>query len=292
MSGEMNEEELSQTAASEGASSGEGASAAVSTDEQGKAQTVRTVKPIPKYDDVRFPIKMNRNQLKYLLIAAMLIDHIAWGFVPTVSVLGQLMHFIGRLTGPTMSVLLGEGYYYTRDRKKYALRLGVFALISAVPYSLFESGNLFFGNLGMIYTLFIAFITVWMWDELKIPKALKVILVIIACFLSLFGDWPIFAVLWALFSYIYREKPVSKWVSFGIVALFELAFIMIMPMLAGGLWFRELFQLGIILVPIIYIIFYGGKTGSRAPVHKWFFYVFYPAHLFILFLIKLALGGY
>ena len=121
-----------------------------------------------------------------LLIAAMLIDHIAWAFVPTMSVLGQVMHFIGRLTGPTMSVLLGEGYYYTRDRKKYALRLGVFALISAVPYSLFESGRPFIGNLGMIYTLFIAFITVWMWDELKIPKALKVILVIIACFLSLF----------------------------------------------------------------------------------------------------------
>lgn len=41
---------------------------------------------------------LNRNQLKYLVIAAMLIDHIAWAFVPTASLLGQAMHIIGRLT--------------------------------------------------------------------------------------------------------------------------------------------------------------------------------------------------
>ena len=38
---------------------------------------------------------LNRNQLKYLVIAAMLIDHIAWAFVPTASLLGQAMHIIG-----------------------------------------------------------------------------------------------------------------------------------------------------------------------------------------------------
>ena len=87
-------------------------------------------------------------------------------------------------------------------------------------------------------------------------------------------------------------KPVAKWVSFSIVAAFELTFIIILPMLgAMGVqsWLSELFQFGIILVPITYIIFYGGKVGSKAPVHKWFFYVFYPTHLFILYLIKLAL---
>ena len=260
-------------------------------EKQSVTQASVAVKPIQKLDDVNCPIKMNRNQLKYLLIIAMLIDHIAWAFVPTASPLGQVMHFIGRLTGPTMSLLLGEGYYYTRDRKKYALRLGIFALISWIPFSLFETGKPFMPALGMIFSLFIAFLTVWMWDKLKAPKAVKVILVIVACLITILGDWPIFAVLWALFSYIYREKPVSKWVSFGIVAFFEVAVIGILPLIAGGDWTRELFQLGIVLVPIVYIVFYGGKKGSNSPVHKWFFYVFYPGHLLILYLLKLALGA-
>lgn len=79
---------------------------------------------------------LNRNQLKYLVIAAMLIDHIAWAFVPTASLLGQVMHIIGRLTGPTMAYMLAEGYHYTRNVKKYAMRLGIFAVISWLPFSL------------------------------------------------------------------------------------------------------------------------------------------------------------
>ena len=74
--------------------------------------------------------RLNRNELKYLAMAAMLIDHIAWAFVPLNSMPGQLMHFVGRLTGPTMAFFLAEGYIHTRDRKKYGLRLGLFALIS------------------------------------------------------------------------------------------------------------------------------------------------------------------
>ena len=74
---------------------------------------------------------LNRNQLKYILIVAMIIDHIAWKFVPTASLLGELMHLVGRLTGPSMAILLAEGYSYTTDKMKYAKRLFIFSLISS-----------------------------------------------------------------------------------------------------------------------------------------------------------------
>lgn len=225
---------------------------------------------------------LNRNQIKYVLILAMLIDHLAWSFVPTLSVPGQIMHFIGRLTGPSMAVLLAEGYYYTRDKKKYALRLGIFALISWVAYSLYETKTFPTLMFGMIFTLFLAFITVWMWDKLKVHKAIKVIFVILLCALSLFGDWPIFTILWALFSFIYREKPVAKWVSFAIIAATEVAFCLILDS-----FLKNLFQLGVVLVPILLIFFYNGKKGSSSPIHKWFFYIFYPLHLLILALLKM-----
>ena len=50
-------------------------------------------------------MKLNRNQIKYLAIIAMLIDHLAWKMFDTASLVGQIMHFIGRLTGPTMAVV-------------------------------------------------------------------------------------------------------------------------------------------------------------------------------------------
>lgn len=231
--------------------------------------------------------KLNRNQLKYVLIAAMLIDHIAWSFVPTLSVLGQVMHFIGRLTGPSMSVLLAEGYQYTRDRKKYALRLFIFALISVVPFSLYESKRFVTIGQSVIVTLFIAFMIVWMWDRAKLPKAVKVVIVVFACIVSIVCDWAMFAILWALFAYIYRDDEKKKWISFSIIAFIECALAMLTSIGAEGGAMRQFFQVGVILVPIVMIFFYNGSKGSKAAIHKWFFYIFYPAHLLILYFIKL-----
>ena len=231
--------------------------------------------------------KLNRNQLKYVLIAAMLIDHLAWSFVPTLSVLGQIMHIIGRLTGPSMAVLLAEGYQYTRNKKKYALRLFIFALISVVPYSLYETGKIVTIEQSVIVTLFMAFMIIWMWDCAKIPKAAKVTIVVFACLLSMICDWAISAILWALFAYIYRDDEKRKWRSFLIIAFIKCTLSMVMSIGADGGAMRQFFQVGVILVPIVMIFFYDGSKGSKAPIHKWFFYVFYPAHLLILYFVKL-----
>lgn len=123
---------------------------------------------------------LNRNQLKYLVIAAMLIDHIAWAFVPTASLLGQVMHIIGRLTGPTMAYMLAEGYHYTRSVKKYAMRLGIFAVISWLPFSYFESGGIR-PAFGVIYTLFLSLLAIWFWDKAKCSVSVKWLAVLVLC---------------------------------------------------------------------------------------------------------------
>ena len=40
------------------------------------------------------------NTLKYIAILAMVIDHIAYAFVSSVTALSIVLHFIGRTTGP------------------------------------------------------------------------------------------------------------------------------------------------------------------------------------------------
>lgn len=225
-------------------------------------------------------LSLNRNQLKYLVIVAMLIDHIAWAFVPTASLLGQVMHFIGRLTGPTMAYFVAEGYHYTRNVKKYALRLGIFALISWIPFSYFEHGKIGL-HFGVIYTLFLSLLGIWLWDRGTCSQSVKVWGIVGLCLLSLFGDWAIFDVLYALFLFVYRNHPKDKWTAFCIITLFCCADIFF-----ARPWWGALFQFGIFMVPLLIQFCYNGESGSKKPVHKWFFYVFYPAHLLVLGLLK------
>ena len=42
-------------------------------------------------------LQLNREQLKSIAIASMIIDHLAWGFVEFYSPLGQFLHVLGRL---------------------------------------------------------------------------------------------------------------------------------------------------------------------------------------------------
>ena len=235
---------------------------------------------------------LNRNQIKYLAIIAMLIDHVAWGFVdPVYPVLGQAMHFIGRLTGPTMAFFVGQGYIYTRDVKKYQLRLGLCALLSWVPFGYFEFGYIYFFhptvpfafNLaqGVTYTLFLGLTAIRVWESPKLKKPVKVLLIIGLCVLSLPGDWRLMDVLGVLFVHVYRERPRAMWTAYTLTFLIPcMAF-----MLIGGLQ-NNWFQLGVLLPPLVLRFLYNGQGGSKRPVHKWFFYVFYPAHLLLLGVLR------
>ena len=227
---------------------------------------------------------INRNQLKYILIIAMIIDHIAWKFVPTGTLLGQIMHVIGRLTGPSMAILLAEGYKYTREKKRYAKRLFIFSSISWPAYTLYEQAFWPLPMFSVMTTLFLAFIAIWMWDEANLPVGVKIVILLFICIIALFGDWVFIDVLWAFFFHYYEGDKKKQWLSFCIIAIFECV-----PFLFMGK--QNLFQLGVFLIPVLFL-FYNGESGSKKPFHKWFFYVFYPAHLFILFVIALLMGCY
>lgn len=235
---------------------------------------------------------LNCNQLKYIAIFCMTIDHIAWAFVdPTNPLIGGIMHLFGRITGPTMAYFVAEGYHYTRDVNKYTRRLGIFAVISIVPFTFFENGTLpvywdygnlqFFPMFGVIYTLFLGLLAIRVWENKTYSKSLKNFLIVLLCIASIFGDWPIIDVLSALFFHIYRENKLSKWTAFAIVNLSLDIPIFIMAGFAEN-WY----QLGIFLVPVIIEYFYNGRKGSSKPFHKWFFYIYYPLHLLILGIIR------
>lgn len=238
---------------------------------------------------------LNRNQIKYIVIIAMLIDHIAWGFVDRINpYFGGVMHFVGRLTGAAMAYFVGEGYQYTRSVPKYQMRLGIFAIISWVPFVYFEFGFFPFCNenadiltslsQSVIFTLFLGLTAIRVWESPKMSKPIKVCIVVLICAVSCIGDWAFMNVLGCLFVHVFRNDPKNKWISFTLT-YFIPNFLMITYLaVSSGLDIasRNFFQFGVLLVPVMMRFVYNGERGSKAAVHKWFFYAFYLLHLLIL----------
>lgn len=227
---------------------------------------------------------LSADVLKLIAVAAMLIDHIAWAFVPFNSFAGQAMHIIGRITAPIMCFMLAEGYHKTRNVKKYAARLGAFAVISHFAYVYFETGSFdLIHSTSVIFTLFLGLMALIVRDAPKLSSNAKNGIILVICVISMVGDWMAIAVGWILIFSAYRydrRLQIKYFCIFSLIVFF--ADIVFCAM--KGVWYNDLMQFGVFLfVPLI--MKYNGLRRS-GNVGKWFFYIFYPAHLFIIALIK------
>ena len=230
---------------------------------------------------------MSRNAIKYLAMAAMFCNHFAYIFLKEGSTGQEVMVDIGYFTAITMCYFLVEGFYYTHSRRKYGERLLIFAGISQVPYMLAFD----FSQLNMIFTLFICFMILVIQDKMMVSKW-RIPLTLILLVLSVYSDWAILApvfTIWFHAAWGNRKKMVQ---AYGIGAVLFAAFnyasyAETLPA-AQALLHALLSAIGIIVSGIIIICFYNGKKSEKAPkFSKWFFYIFYPAHLLILSLIKM-----
>jgi hypothetical protein len=218
----------------------------------------------------------------------MLADHIAWTFVPTESVLAFGMHLFGRLTAPIMCFFIAEGYVHTTNLRKYFIRMAVFSVISGWAYGFYESGGkLGYHGFGMIYTLFLGLIAIHVWNQKQLMTGLRIVLIVILCFFSLLGDWPIMGILWPLFFYIYRDDNHKKYVSFSIVGVLEASSFIFMYWGDWSMVIAMLCQFGVLLaIPVLSC--YNGQLGKYKGM-KWLFYIFYPAHLIAITLIRIMI---
>ena len=95
---------------------------------------------------------LSGSTLKLIAIVSMLIDHVAAAVIVRVLYAGhwteqlyqiyRVMRSVGRIAFPIFCFFLVEGFEHTRDRKKYALRLFLFALISEIPFDLAFSAEI------------------------------------------------------------------------------------------------------------------------------------------------------
>lgn len=226
---------------------------------------------------------LSASALKLIAITAMLIDHFAWLFVPLYTTTGQVLHVIGRMTIPIMCFFIAEGYFQTRNIKKYAGRLAVFALVAQVPYTYFRTGEFdFVGSsfqMNVIFTLLCSLLAVWVWDK-KGQEPTGWVFLFVLFLIATAGDWSAFAVLFTLAFAANRGNITRQCFFFAIAATCAATWMAINTAMTNAPLWGGFFQFGLLLA-IPPLLAYNGQRGGT-PHMKWIFYLFYPVHLLVL----------
>lgn len=233
---------------------------------------------------------LNSNVIKFIAIIAMTIDHLTWTFFPgyQTDALPLLLHIIGRITAPIMCYFIAEGYFYTRNLKKYIIRLFVFAIISHFAYALLFGKNIIpfktsiFDQTSVIWALAwgLVALAVMQSENQRLKPWLKNIIVILCCVMAFCADWSCIATLVIVHMGTNRGKFKTQMVCLVVdVAMYAVIYSLFINVVYG------IIQMTVVLaIPILY--FYNGERGKWKGM-KWLFYFYYPAHLTILGLIKM-----
>lgn len=217
---------------------------------------------------------MNVLILKLIALTSMIIDHYGAIFQGNV----ELYRIIGRLAFPIYCFLLVEGYFHTKDVKKYAQRLFIFAIISELPFDLAFFNKLEFTHQNIFFTLFIGLGAMYVLDNKEgkynfNKSAVFFVAGILAIVFSV--DYNIIGIIYILAFYFTRDFPKLK--KFSALALI----IFITNIVSAS----ATQQFALLALPIIFL--YNGKLGPKNKPLQMLFYSAYPLHLLIFYIIKI-----
>ena len=212
-------------------------------------------------------IKINTFTLKMIAIVSMLIDHMGAILFPQYIIL----RYIGRIAFPIYTYTLVEGFMHTRDIKKYMVRLGMFALLSEIPFDLaFRGSVIYIQKQNVFFTLFLGVLMLYLLlkSRNRIQSAALVLAILL---LSEFlrTDYSSMGLLMILCFYVFRDNKVMKLLGVAAINVFLMGRVQVFAIPA-----------------LIFIALHGGEQGPKC---KKFFYGFYPVHLLALYLISVII---
>ena len=237
---------------------------------------------------------LNGDQLKLIAILAMTVDHVTdliYPGFPAVTA-AILLHIIGRLTAPIMWFFISEGFHYTHDIKKYLLRLGGFAVISHFAYCFafgidpvpFRSG--IFNQTSVMYPLFVGALVLWLQNSgVGMREWQRTAAVFLLIWSDFPGDWSCIAVLSVVG--MYRNRGNLKK---------QMTAILPWVLLYAAVSFFFVDRAYGLVQPFVFLVYpllkrYNGQRGKGKGM-KWFFYLYYPAHLAVIGLLRILLYGH
>lgn len=231
--------------------------------------------------------------LHILAMFFMLLDHLWATVVPG----NEWMTCVGRLAFPIFAFLIVEGYFHTGNFRKYLLRLLLCAFISEIPFNLMYAGRVFYPLHQNVLWTFLLSLLLIRWIEKKKDASLwsRYLRWAVAMSLGLIVgtltmvDYYGYGVMMVLVFYFFRGRDWRNrlvqllglyWINWemmgGLVYEFEAL---------GRTW--VLHQQGIAILSLLLIWNYRGRKGCDKPWFRWLCYLFYPAHMLVLALIRM-----
>lgn len=225
--------------------------------------------------------------LKIIAVVTMLIDHVGAAVLEQIMVSGnemilrnyetiifwdKILRSIGRTAFPLYCFLLVEGFIHTRNRKKYMICMGIFALISEIPFDMaFFDKVIYMTYQNVFFTLLLGLLTMQAIEYMQkrsfvwglLPAIAGILLAdVIAC------DYAGSGILLIIIFYYFREHRLNQCVWGVLCAVFVLEEIWALP-------------------AFLLLFLYNGERGQK--MNKYIFYAFYPLHLCVLFALRYVL---
>ena len=224
--------------------------------------------------------------LHLIAFTTMFLDHM-WH---TNIVHADIFNYIGRLAFPIFAFMIVEGFFHTSNRKKYMIRMLIFALISEIPFNLMVYRTIFApAYQNVLWTFLISMMLMYLNEKLdKKDNAFKTSIIMFGTMIVggilgiLFSsDYGAGGVLTVLTFYYFREK---KWSNY----LIQLAIMIVinLEMLGSSryIMFDSFAIPGQIfaILSLVFIWLYNGKQGPYNKVIKNIYWLFYPVHMCLL----------
>jgi len=221
---------------------------------------------------------LSGNQLKLLALITMTLDHVGLQILPQYPIL----RILGRLAFPIFAYMIAEGAKYTKNRLKYFLQMFGLGLLCQLVY-FFAMDSLY---QCILITFSLSVVLIYAWDHAVKRRRLDAWLLFALAFLAVFFlvevlplltdtdfcvDYGIWGVLMPVLVFAAPGKLTKLLVS--AIPLAGLGFVY-----GGYQW--------VALLALLPLALYSGKRGRLKM--KNLFYVYYPAHLVVIYAISLV----
>lgn len=240
----------------------------------------------------KFNLELTSCALHFLAMALMVSDHLWATVIPWQA---DWMTILGRLAFPIFAFMTVEGFFHTKNLKKYMKRMFLFALLSEIPFNLMSGGsfiNPFHQN--VLWSFLLGLFLMHLNEKAKAKGKLwirilvgigTVLLGTVVGMLSMM-DYMHYGIWMILTFYFLRGR---KWWNY-VGQFLLLAYINYsvrglsyeLTLFGNTVWFPQQCFAVLSLIPIW---LYRGKQGPHNKVLQYIYYGFYPVHILILGLI-------